>query len=196
MHFWLSGNTSTLSSEKPSCKGYYIAFARSIGGVPTLTDEGVSFYVDNAFDYQAPLYPEEAHIFVDEAGNVQSFSLSHPLALGETLVDNARLLPFDQMQQRIRDMLVYIHSGRGYAVAVEKITFKMAIVNVRDSDAAMYVPAWFIDCEEQYAAGEIPEDTKVTSTLVLNAIDGGRILELPTDISPTIQSQIDRDTSR
>ena len=64
----------------------------------------------------------------------------------------------------------------------------ITIVDVKDHpEQAMYVPAWFIYYTVNY--GDIQQEY----TLALNAIDGGRVLELPVDISPEFQAQMDKD---
>jgi len=63
---------------------------------------------------------------------------------------------------------------------------KMALVDVKDSsEEAMYVPAWFIGYTETYKTG-ISE-----SELVLNAVDGGRVLRVPIDTDPDMQQAMD-----
>jgi hypothetical protein len=73
---------------------------------------------------------------------------------------------------------------------VTGIEMKMAIVDVKDHpDEAMYVPVWFIDYTE------ISESGPIEYRLALNAIDGGRVLEIPVDISPEMQQAIDEQSN-
>jgi hypothetical protein len=185
----LSNNTYAEYSEEPTSKGYLIKFARNVDGIACITNGDISFYVTDEFDYKAPLYPEEIQIYVDEAGKVQSFLWTQPLEIEEKAAENTGLLPFEEIKQRICNMLVYINSYNDKPTNVTSIIMNMTIVNVKDHpEEAMYVPAWFIHYTKTY-----DENIQQEYTLVLNAIDGGRVLELPTDISPEIQSQMDED---
>lgn len=181
----LSNSAYPQLSEKPASKGYFIKFARNVDGIPGITSHGTYVSMMDDFDYRAPLYPEEIRIYADETGKIQSFVWRHPLETEETVTENAGLLPFEEVKQRIRDMLTFIDSYDSQPIEVTSIEMKMAIVNVKDRpDEAMYVPAWFIDYTETDESGTIEY------RLVLNAADGGRVLELPID-SDT-QRQMDK----
>jgi|AGTN01.2.fsa_nt_gi hypothetical protein len=183
----LTNSTYTRYSEKPVSKGYFIKFARNVDGIPGITNHSVSFYYLDDFDYRAPLYPEEIRIYVDEAGKVQSFAWRYPLEIEETVTENASLLPFEAVKQRIRDMLTYINSYNTRPIDVTSIEMRMTIVNVKDHpDEAMYVPAWFID----YTKTD-EESGQIEYRLALNAVDGGRVLEIPLDDNPEMQQAID-----
>lgn len=185
----LSGGNFAEYSEEPISKGYFIKFARNIDGIPAITNNGVSFYITEEFDYTAPLNPEEIQIYVEETGQIQSFVWREPLEIEDKMADNVSLMPFEDMKQRIRDMLTFINSYSGVPTIVTSIKMNMAIVDVKDHpEEAMYAPAWFISYLQQ-----IDKDIQEECTLALNAIDGGRVLELPTDISPAIQAQMDKD---
>jgi hypothetical protein len=125
---------------------------------------------------------------VDEASEIQSFQWENPLIIEEKVTDNAELLPFDEMQLRIRDMLTFINSYNSGAIKVTSVVMHMTIVDVKDHpEEAMYIPAWFIDYTKTYK-GQTEEHR-----LVLNAIDGGRVLEAPVKIEPEIQQAMDED---
>ena len=171
-------------SRNPLSKGYIIKFARNIDGIPGITNESVMSGDKDDFDYRAPLYPEDIEIYVGEDGKPQSFVWSYPIEIKQKANENVSLMPFEEIQQRIRDMLTFIHSFNCEQVKITKIELNMAIVNVKDRpDEAMYVPAWFIYYTETYedpTAGN-KERTQIFR-LALNAIDGGRVLERPVAI--------------
>jgi hypothetical protein len=172
----LSNNAFAQYSEEPASKGYLVQFACNIDGIAAITSGGPPFYYFSDFEYRAPLYPEEIRIYVDEAGKVQSFFWCNPLEIQEKLSENISLMPFEDMQQRICDMLTYISSYPSITIKVTSIEMKMALVSVKDSsDEAMYVPAWFI-----YYMGTYKNESS-ESELVLNAVDGGRVLRVPID---------------
>jgi hypothetical protein len=185
----LSSSTFAEYSEKPTSKGYFIKFTRDFDGIAAITNNGVQFNKMDEFDYKAPLYPEQISIYVNGEGKIQSFYWSKPLIIEEKVTENVELLPFEGVKQRIRDMLIFINSYNSAPIKVSSMKINMTIVNVKDHlEEAMYVPAWFI----YYS--KIDENGSIDYTLALNAIDGGRILEMPVNISPEIQAQMDKDT--
>jgi hypothetical protein len=177
------------SNKAPISTGYLIIFAREIDGISGIISHAIGYNFKEEIHYKAPLYPEEVQIYVNEAGEVDSFAWLNPLEIQEKLSDNVALLPFEDIQQRVRDMLTFIHSYNGEPIAVKSVEMKMAIIGVKNKpDEAMVVPAWFINYEVTFD-GSIKQDYM----LALNAIDGGRMLELPVDISEDIQKQMDKD---
>ncbi len=179
----LSNDYSAQFSDEAVSKGYLIRFVRNIGGLRGISDTGASMMYYDDYDYKAPIYPEEIWVYVNEAGVTQAFGWRYPLQIKEAITQNAGLLPFDKVKQRIRDMLTYIDSYDGCPLKVTSIEMRMALVDVKDHpDEAMYAPAWFISYTET-SYGMSTEER-----LVLNAIDGGRILELPMEMDPAIQN--------
>lgn len=161
-------------SDAPSTKGYYITFVRNIDGVSGRAYEGETSHEKDDFAYTVPFYQEEMFVYVDEKGDVQAFSWYSPLKLTETVSKNASLMPFEDMKERIRDMLFFVFSYSKLSITVDNIEMRMTLVNLPDNaDAAMYVPAWFIHCVQQGKAGRFER------TIVLNAVDGGRVKESP-----------------
>lgn len=183
-----SNNIYAEYSEKPASKGYFLKFARQIDGIASIIDKGLLFSIKDEFAYSAPLYPEEIRIFVDEAGKVQLFEWMRPLMIEDRITENAELMPFDEMKQRICDMLTFINSYNSGTIKVTSIDMHITIVDMKDHPGeAMYVPAWFINYLD------ILDDSQQENVLVLNAIDGGRVLERPADISTEIQQAMDED---
>jgi hypothetical protein len=179
------------SGEKLLSKGYLITFARNIDGVPGITSYPSGGYSSSeVIHYKAPLYPEEIQIFVDEAGLPKSFDWQNSLEITEKLNDNVSLLPFKNIQERARDMLKYVNSYDSEPAVVTDVELNMTIISVEDHPyEAMYVPAWFIyytmvfnvppdEDEEVYV-----EQMEQEYVIALNAIDGGRIAEIPFIIS-------------
>lgn len=186
------GNALTTPRQEPLSKGYLIKFARNVDGIVGITDHTITFNMKDDFAYREPLYPEEIQVYVDETGKAQSFVWSHPLETEDKVTENTALLPFEDVKQRIRDMLTFINFNDSLPVQVTNIDLNMAIVDVKDhSGEAMYVPAWFVYYTQTfYVEGEKEQQTL---RLGLNAIDGGRVLELPVDISPEMQMHMDKD---
>jgi hypothetical protein len=180
-------------AKEPLSKGYLVKFARNIDGVSgIMNDYGVLRHLKDDYAYKAPFYPEEIRVYVDETGKAQSFSWSYPVEVEEKLTENAALLPFEDVQQRIRDILTFINFNDEIPVQVTNIDLNMAIVDVKDHPGeAMYVPAWFIYYTQTFDDPETGEKEQQRLRLGLNAIDGGRVLEMPVDISPEMQQEID-----
>ncbi len=176
------------SGEKPLSKGYLIKFARDIDGITGITYEGMHLSVYDEFAYRAPMNAEAIQIHVNEAGQPQSFIWEYPIKAKEKINENAELMPFDEMKQRIRDMLTFVNSYNSGTIKVTSIEMHMTIVDVKDHpDEGMYVPAWIIYYTKAFKG--LPQDYR----LVLNAIDGGRVLEAPVKIEPEIQQLMDED---
>ncbi len=175
-------------NEDYGSKGYLINFAHNIDGIPARISEMGGYHYMDEFAYTAPFYPEEIQVCVDEEGKVQTFSWHNPLKIIDTLTENAALLQFEDIQDRIRDMLFFINSYDDSPAKVEYIEMNMTLVNVKDElDKAMYVPAWYIHYNKEYTMPQSgsADTTHVERVLILNAIDGGRVLEYPPD--PEIQ---------
>lgn len=169
-------------SQDAPLKGYVVTFVHNIDGIPTKIVNGVSWRDGDEFAYTAPFYQEVISTFVNESGEVKAFMWDNPIILTEKLSKNVSLMPFDEMQERIRDMLRFVFEYDSQPVTVDSIDMYMALVNKKDeSDAAMYVPAWYIHCIQHYSTPGIDDIHDIEQTIVLNAIDGGRMRVLPTD---------------
>jgi len=176
------------SDNKPLSKGYLIKFVRNINGISGIINEGIILSVYDDFEYRAPLCAEAIQVYVNEAGQMQSFLWEYPLTVEEKVTENADLMPFEEMKQRIRDMLTFINSYNKEQIEVTSIELHMTIVDVKDNDVeAMYVPAWFINYKVIF------DDSSQDNRFALNAIDGGRILETPVKFDPVIQQAMDAD---
>ncbi len=190
----LSGGAFPDVSDNPVSKGYLIRFARNIDGISGFVNNGLLFSIYDDFAYRAPLYPEEMRIYVNEAGEVQHLEWLYPQVIGEKIKDNVKLMPFEEMKQRIRDMLTFISSHYKDQKKISRIELHMTIVNVKDHPKeAMLVPAWFIYYTETFEdTSEGYEVYEQESKLVLNAVDGGRVLEVPVENDPVMQQAIEQ----
>ncbi|MHB1313935.1 MAG: DUF6034 family protein [Christensenellales bacterium] len=171
-------------------KGYYMEFAFGFGGLETVLLKGGSMGKNETFAYCAPIKPERISMYVDENGQVQMFSWSAPLKMPETMTDNAPLMSFEKMQERIRKQVFYkcsfMDNVDNFSVTVKKIEMKLSVIPVMDkTDEYMYVPAWYITYTQKWA-GDAIDDTgkRITERtdddlIVLNAIDGGAINPSP-----------------
>ena len=189
--FYPQTNVYMFNEEKPESKGYYIKYVREIGGIQTQLIERWNINADESFSYLPPWEDESIYVYVDEFGNMQQFSWFNPLRVTEKVSDNADLLPFDELQERMRKELSYnltILEGYGnMSISVDRLELKMAMINVQDNpDEAMYVPAWYVHYTLHAKSGNTYDEgsrqTEMADNerlMILNAIDGGSIAAAP-----------------
>ncbi len=170
-------------SDEYLSKGYLIKFARIIDGIEGIINDSCIYNTSEEINYKAPMYPEEIQVYVNELGEIKYFLWKYPLEIGEKLNDNVELLSFKDIKKRIRDMLIFRCSYDENAVQVTNVDMKMTVISAENElSEAIYVPAWFVnytvtreDMDEEFREQEY--------TVVLNAIDGGRIIEFPIEAS-------------
>ncbi len=173
-------------NENPASKGYYIKYVREIDEIPTELIESWSFSGNETFSYIPPWEAEIIRVYVDDSGNVQQFDWFAPLRVTDKVSDNAGLMPFADMQDRMRRQLRYTLSpmgGSGLYATVDRIELKTAMINIRDNpDEAMFVPAWYIHYtihQNIQNYGENGDNQKAPMEdrriIVLDAIDGGSV---------------------
>ena len=181
---------------KPLSKGYLIKFARNVDGIAGIISHACSYRGSEVINYSAPLYPEEIQIFVNEAGEPKSFVWQYPLEIMENINENVSMLPFEDIKERIRAMLKFLNSYDSEPAIVTDVELNMTIINVKDHpDEAMYVPAWFIYYTIEF--DDFPDENdevliekiKQEFVIALNAIDGGRIVELPVETISDMQEE-------
>ncbi|MDD5017664.1 MAG: DUF6034 family protein [Eubacteriales bacterium] len=183
---------SDVTEESAESKGYYIKYARSIDGIATELVEGFGFGPNDTFEYSAPWLPEQILIYVDEDAQVQYFDWRGPLTITELVSENASLMDFDDMKEKIRNQIFYNCAyldesyGGDATVNVESIELKMTLVGVKDEpDKAMYVPAWYIRYVKKFPVnytddnGNRITEQETEELLILNAVDGGRMAPFP-----------------
>ncbi len=166
-------------SQTPQSKGYFITFVPNNGGIKGRITENMISYQKMEYAYVSPFYPEYIDIYVNEQGRVQFFNWFSPFEITETVSENAKLMPFSDIQERIRQMIKFMFESTGESVTVDSIEMNMALTVAKDNrKEAIYMPAWYIHCvqdEKMMAAKTGMETNQLDLTLVLNAIDGGVI---------------------
>ncbi len=166
-------------SQTPQSKGYFITFVPNSGGIKGRITENMTSFQKMEYAYVTPFYPEYIDIYVNEQGRVQFFNWFSPFEITETVSDNATLMPFSDMQERIREMIKFIFESTGESVTVDSIEMNMALTAAKDNrNEAIYMPAWYIHCTQDKKMMEAKtgmETNQVDLTLVLNAVDGGVI---------------------
>lgn len=179
----LNPNVAEVDAES---KGYFMEFVRNIDGIDTALFEHQGYFSNEKFTYSAPWLPESLKVYIDEDANVQHFEWRYPLTLTKLVSENALLMDFEDMKEKIRNQMFYSCSFyNGYedmSVTVERIELKMTLTSVKDHpDEAMYVPAWYIHYVRRLPVNYTDDFGKQITEqaddayIVLNAIDGGSI---------------------
>jgi hypothetical protein len=176
------------TEEVPVSKGYWIEYVREIGGIQTQLGESWNFDEGQKYAYTPPWEYESVYVYIDEYGNMQQFSWFNPSQVTDKVSDNAELMPFPDIQERMRIELGNTLSEEMKAegklsVAVDRIELKMAMVNSEDDpDEALFVPAWYIHYTVNSAAEYTDENgepqtepAKNEQLMILNALDGGTV---------------------
>ena len=166
-------------SQTPQSKGYFITFVPINGGIKGRITENMVSFQKMEYAYVSPFYPEYIDIYVNEQGRIQLFNWFSPCEITKTVSDNATLMPFSDIQERIRQVVKFIFESTGESVTVDSIEMNMALTAAKDNrNEAIYMPAWYIHCtqgEKMMDATTGMETNQSDLTLVLNAVDGGVI---------------------
>ena len=169
---------------EPLGEGYLLTYVPVPGGtIPCDYEPYSDFYLLEFLTEEAnPQYAlgwqqERAAIFVTEDG-VLSFAWDDPKEIVNTANENAALLPFDQVQQHVRDLLhIGLPAYDEEADAHGELVFtRMALTSVlqripNQSDEALLVPAWMLLLTTQRQQ----EQGLAESVLLINALDGNYI---------------------
>lgn len=166
-------------SQTPQSKGYFITYVPNTDGIKGRITEDMTSFQKMEYAYVSPFYPEHIDIYVNEQGRVQRFNWFSPFEITETVSENATLMPFSDIQERIRQMIKLMFETTGVPVTVDSIEMNMALTAAKDNrKEAIYMPAWYIHCvqdKKMMAAKTGMETNQYEVTLVLNAVDGGVI---------------------
>lgn len=175
----LEGETYTVLSE-----GYYLTYVRNVaGGVPLFYD-----YYHKPFDLNltqdecnyAPNWQQEhIEIYVTETG-VQFFAWADRVNVLNTANENVQLLPFEEIQDRIRKLLTYSLADEMMVagepvkdtVLVTKMVLSTAMQQIADQgEEAFMAPTWvvFVTTEKDQKLYIDP------GVLLISAIDGSVI---------------------
>lgn len=168
-------------------KGYQLTYVQSVEGtLPFYYDELTEgsllngLLQDTDTMYGRSWLQEFLSFYVTEEG-VVSFRWNYLKNTVNTASENAPLLPFEDIQQRVRDMLylalpVYdaaeAEFGNEGDVRVERVLLTSALQQIPEQgDEVFLVPAWAIvlGMEHELDAGLEPE------VLLINALDGNYI---------------------
>lgn len=158
--------------------GYYIKFVGNPANtIPCLYlnysgNHALHFSEDSDMEYGVHWVQEEMDIFVSEEG-VESFSWSFRKKVVGVANENATLLPFEQIQERIRTLLEYgVREGNNNPIHITRIVLGSAIQRVANQgDEAFMVPTWMVFFTTDWDMEEKLQD----SLLMISALDGSYI---------------------
>lgn len=185
--FYPQTSIDGMMQTEPESKGYYIKYVREIDGIKNGLIESWSFSENDKYTYSPPWEAETIQVYLDEEGNMQYIYWVRPLKVTEKMSDNADLMPFAEMQDRMRNQLKYslsfMEEYKNLSVTVDRIELKMAMINIQDNpDEAMYVPAWYIHytlhSRIDYTddnGNDHTEEIEDEQLMILDAIDGGSV---------------------
>ena len=171
-------------------------FTKTYSGIPETY--AVALNDVKQMEYGVTWEPESVEVYLDEGYNVRFIRWNFPSAVGNTINENVALLPFEQVQDIVRDTLRYYvpdfplwEGVQHRTMVIERIVLGMMRVKVADSaDAYVLIPVWdcfgyFIDHYTSQSTSEyvldqnnnvkIDEPGGVGSLFTINAIDGSII---------------------
>ncbi len=160
--------------------GWSFQCRRTNGGYPLLPD---TWEFDNIFRYgegdewavNKRIEDEVVSLFVDESG-VRRFAWSNRKAVVGTENENVALLPFDEVQTRVRNAFsAGIRRAAPDADEPPIEVYRMALVTktlrVKDSDDCYEMPCWCV-CYDVWNGERRDEPGRALSCIFLNAVDG------------------------
>ena len=124
---------------------------------------------------------EVVRFYITDRG-VEQAAYTNPYTVGETVNEAVALLPFSEIQERIRKMLQYGYawtgaydpddSGVGRKLIVTRVALSSALVPKKDDPAHAYlIPAWTVYYISEHGQSHDGD----THVLIFNAIDGSVI---------------------
>lgn len=182
----LSSAEKAVSIDTPEKCGYRIIFARQSGGIPVYRIESGGYAQDEEPPAYSPPFTEETVKIDVSADGIEFFSWSGCAKVVETVSDNVALLPFENIQQALKDQIFYKKSFSemeemfglsNFEVDVISAQLCMGYIGVKDNDdQALMVPVWVFETTAGNDNAVLNKhQSHPDDTYVLNAIDGGVI---------------------
>ena len=157
-------------------KGWRVVFTRNNNGLPSSYVDGACLWnTSEAPALGAPWDQEVIFVTVDEAG-VYCFDWRGAGKQKKVLVENAELLPLEDILDRAEKQLMYQHLPQNnekaeFSITVKEIRLGSALVNVaNETNIGRMIPVWDFHYDIIYKDGE--SSAIETYVLTLNAIDG------------------------
>lgn len=158
--------------------GYYIKMVGNPANtIPVLYSDYsgnryLHFSEDEGIEYKKRWVQEQMVLYVTSEG-VQMFTWNYRKKVVNVANENVTLLPFEQIQERMRALLEYgVRDGSNNPIYITRIVLGSAIQQVADQgDEAFLVPAWmvFFTTERHRTMG------MKESLMMISALDGSYI---------------------
>jgi hypothetical protein len=141
----MAGSTADTSNQ---C--WFLRYYPLVNGIPIASMKRNNFTTmpwftppDDSDEFNAAFYSTEVIFYIDDTGIWMRWSA--PLDLLETLNENAVLLPFDQIQERIKQQLSIKYAAKEgiTEVHVTRVELNYMRARIKDTqDGYMLVPVW------------------------------------------------------
>ncbi len=179
------------ADTKPQKGGYLFEFMRASGGIAGYMPQGGSRHKDEEPPaYTIPFMQEQVDVTVSD-GEIAAFHWYGQVKVTETQSENVALLPFDQIQEKVKNQIYYKDSflfkspfTQGMTDNVTSAELRVGYIGIKDHPGqALLVPIWVFHTQQSMT---IPTDPrypeKGSKTMpgnredyMFNAIDGGVI---------------------
>jgi hypothetical protein len=185
---YLSNFNNTYQTEDVQC--WQLTYERRIQDIPVSIYKDDTVFIapgttDTSGSYNTSFRYETITAQVDDTGIVL-FLWSGPIELLDTINENAVLLPFSDIQKRIKEQLPKTYTNLKYSVAtqVHVTSVELGLARVRIKDAAddfMLIPVWdvygYSDETSPYISGLAKTNPQnfIQTLLTINAMDGSVI---------------------
>ena len=166
---------------RPLCAGWGFQLRRNWGGYPlsavSFMDSRALIYGDqDALAYNRPIPDEMLEVFVGETG-LQAFRYLNPKEVVSLESENVALLPFEQVQLRIKNALVAGMGASKLDQAVPCTVYRLLLttctVRVKDSDEWYEMPCWVVFFTWNDGQAALIDNPQIMQeALILNAVDG------------------------
>lgn len=162
---------------------YRYVFTRAYGGISAERAAGISGE-EAADSYISPFPVETVSITVAD-GKVKAFSWTGMCEEADVIAEHVKLLPFEEIQERLFDQIYYYYLGKGqpeedatnfrFRVTAARLGYTYVTAFGRPENAWL-VPAWSFQVMEGSGLGEDIRDF-ADFQVTINGMDGGAIAE-------------------
>ena len=158
-------------------EGYLLTYVPSPEGTEAYCYERYfennSLYLPEGDEYARPWQQERIEMLVTEDGVLDFCWMSPQEAMG-VANENVQLLPFEEIQQHVRDLISFGVEGRPYAIdegdlLISRVVLGAVVQRIPyETEAAYLAPVWIVQMTTE---GEISRHNSPT-ILMVSAIDG------------------------
>ncbi|HML69189.1 MAG TPA: DUF6034 family protein [Clostridia bacterium] len=157
-------------------KGWQVVFTRNSNGLPSIYLDGASLWNTSESPALGSPWDQEVIFVTVDGEGVYSFDWRGAGKQKKVLVENADLLPLEDILKRAEKQLMYQHLPQNnekadFSITVKKISLDSALVNVaNEANIGRMIPVWDFYYDIVYKESE--SSSADSYVLTLNAIDG------------------------